>query len=144
MHALRQHRLLYFACVLVTIALGLASRRYKALLPAFLAAYAGDTIWGLMVFFAVSYLTPQLTSAARAGLAFTFACAVEASQLYHAPWIDSIRQTTIGGLVLGFTFVWSDLACYGVGIVFGFLLDTLVLRRNSAKDRAGASSEAPG
>ena len=41
--------------------------------------------------------------------------AVELSQLYHAPWIDSIRQTTLGGLILGFGFLWSDLACYAVG-----------------------------
>ncbi len=42
---------------------------------------------------------------------------VELSQLYHAPWIDSIRQTTLGGLILGFGFLWSDLACYALGVL---------------------------
>jgi hypothetical protein len=44
---------------------------------------------------------------------------VEISQLYHAPWIDSIRQTALGGLVLGFGFLWTDLVCYSVGIFIG-------------------------
>jgi hypothetical protein len=41
------------------------------------------------------------------------------SQLYHAPWIDSNRGTTLGALVLGHGFVWSDLACYAVGVGLG-------------------------
>ena len=43
--------------------------------------------------------------------------------MYHAPWIDSIRRTTPGGLVLGFDFVWSDLACYAVGVGLGILIE---------------------
>jgi hypothetical protein len=44
---------------------------------------------------------------------------IEMSQPYHAPWIDSIRRTTLGGLALGYGLVWGDLACYAVGIGFG-------------------------
>ncbi|MFZ4705216.1 MAG: hypothetical protein ACOYMF_04325 [Bacteroidales bacterium] len=29
----------------------------------------------------------------------------------------------IGGVVLGFGFLWSDLICYLVGISFGFLFE---------------------
>ena len=53
-------------------------------------------------------------------------------QLYHAPWIDSIRRTTLGGLVLGFDFVWSDLACYAVGVGLGILIERAVLHDRSA------------
>jgi hypothetical protein len=48
---------------------------------------------------------------------------VEISQLYHASWIDSIRQTTIGDLTLGFGFLWSELACDAVGIGLGVTLE---------------------
>ena len=51
--------------------------------------------------------------------------AVELSQLYHAPWIDSIRHTTIGGLILGFGFLWSDLACYSLGVGLGVLIEII-------------------
>jgi hypothetical protein len=56
-----------------------------------------------------------------AGLAIVSSLAVEVSQLYHSPWIDAIRRTAVGGLLLGFGFVWSDLVCYAVGIGLGML-----------------------
>ena len=61
-------------------------------------------------------------------ISLILAFAVEVSQLYHAPWIDSIRNTTLGGLVLGFGFLWSDLVCYLVGIAAGALIE-LTMRR---------------
>ena len=60
-------------------------------------------------------------------LAMAFSVAIELSQLYHAPWIDSIRQTTLGGLILGFGFLWSDLACYAAGVGIGVILELIVL-----------------
>jgi hypothetical protein len=37
--------------------------------------------------------------------------------------LDSIARTTVGGLILGYDFVWSDPACYaadaGLGVVIG-------------------------
>ncbi len=46
----------------------------------------------------------------------------------HAPWIDGIRNTTLGGLVLGFGFLLSDLVCYLVGIAAGAFAE-LTMRR---------------
>jgi hypothetical protein len=51
-----------------------------------------------------------------------FACAVEASQLVHESWLDAVRDTVLGGLVLGTpasTFAWWDIAAYLGGIAFG-------------------------
>jgi hypothetical protein len=56
---------------------------------------------------------------------------IEISQLYHAPFIDSIRQTRLGGLVLGFGFLWSDLVAYAVGGLVGLVLETFLLLRKS-------------
>ena len=50
-------------------------------------------------------------------LALVFSYLIEISQLYHAPWIDAIRSTALGGLVLGFGFLWSDILCYTVGVL---------------------------
>ena len=60
-----------------------------------------------------------------------FAVSVELSQLYHSPWIDQIRDTTVGGLILGYGFLWSDIVCYGVGIVVGCVGERLVYRADS-------------
>jgi len=105
------------------MALGLASRRPDISLPPFIAAYAGDTLWALMVFLWVGVLWPCLSLQGRTLLAWAFACAVEVSQLYHAPWIDTLRATTLGGLVLGYDFVWSDIVCYSAGIGLGALIE---------------------
>jgi hypothetical protein len=53
-----------------------------------------------------------------------FSVAIELSQLYQASWIDSIRHTTLGGLILDFGFLWSDLACYALGVGLGAAIET--------------------
>ena len=102
---------------------GLGSRKLRNELPPFVAEYAGDTLWALMLFFLVSMLLAGRPIRVRATISLALAFMVEFSQLYHAPWIDSIRQTTLGGLVLGSGFLWTDLVCYSVGIAFGACLE---------------------
>jgi Protein of unknown function (DUF2809) len=82
-----------------------------------ISVYAGDTLWSLAAFLGIGLILRRTSTRTVACLALAFSIAVELSQLYHAPWIDSIRQTNLGGLFLGFGFLWSDLACYAVGVV---------------------------
>lgn len=122
-------RFLYIIAAVVVVLAGLASRRYREHLPAFLAEYAGDTLWALMLFLLVSALLAGRPLWLRSAIALGLALLVEISQLYHAPWIDSIRQTTLGGLVLGFGFLWSDLVCYSAGIAFGVVAESAVIAK---------------
>jgi len=94
-------------------------------LPGFIAAYAGATLWALAAFLGCGVLLPRASTRTIAVLAMAFSVAIELSQLYHAPWIDSIRHTTIGGLILGFGFLWSDLACYALGVGLGMLVESI-------------------
>lgn len=112
-------RIIFFLSAVAVVFVGLASRRYQAVLPEFVGEYAGDTLWALMLSLLVSALLAGRTVAYRATISLVLAFLVEISQLYHAPWIDSIRNTTLGGLVLGFGFLWTDLVCYTVGIIIG-------------------------
>jgi hypothetical protein len=105
------------------VILGIGSRRYGEHLPGFVAAYAGDTLWAFVAFLGIGLLLPRAPTWAIAFLAMSFSVLIELSQLYHAPWIDSIRRTTLGGLVLGYGFLWSDLACYAVGIGLGVIIE---------------------
>ena len=88
-----------------------------------MAAYAGDTLWALVAFLGIGLLLPRASTWRVAALAMSFSVMIEVSQLYHAPWIDSIRGTTLGALVLGHGFLWSDLACYAVGVGIGVLIE---------------------
>jgi len=98
------------------------------MLPAFLAQYAGDTLWAVMVFVGIGWLAPRWSSFRVAVVALVVSYSTEVSQLYHAPWIDTLRHNRIGGLVLGYGFLWSDLACYTVGVAIGVVFD-IALRR---------------
>lgn len=117
---------IYLACAVAVVPLGLASRRFGEHLPPLLAEYAGDTLWALLVFLGISAAAPGARLLHRSGAALFCSFAVEFSQLYHAPWIDALRDTTLGGLVLGFGFLWSDLVCYTVGIALGALAERAV------------------
>lgn len=117
----------------MVVALGLGSRRFATHLPWFLAAYAGDTLWALVAFLGIGLLLPRASTWAVALLAISFSTLVEVSQLYHATWIDSIRRTTLGGLILGFDFVWNDLACYAAGVGLGLVIERIVPHHRSAR-----------
>jgi Protein of unknown function (DUF2809) len=122
-------RFVYIIVATVVVIAGLASRVYRQQLPALLAEYAGDTLWALMLFLFVSTLLVGRPVLVRAAISLALAFLVEISQLYHAPWIDSIRQTTLGGLLLGFGFLWTDLVCYSVGIALGLVVESAVADR---------------
>ena len=121
-------RMFYLFSAIVVMLTGLASRRFRQHLPLFIGEYSGDVLWALMLFLAVSFVLADRPLFQRCIISLVLAFAVEVSQLYHAPWIDGIRNTTLGGLVLGFGFLWSDLVCYLVGIAAGALTE-LTMRR---------------
>jgi len=119
----QRNRVLYAGLIAVVVFIGLSSRKFPQMFPGFVATYAGDTLWAMNVFLLLCFFFPKIAGfrAALAALAFSFL--IEISQFYHAPWIDTIRSTTLGGLVLGYTFVWRDLLCYTVGVGMGLLID---------------------
>ncbi len=123
MRGSRRSPLVQIILIALACDLGIGSRRYSRALPTFIAAYAGDTLWALAAFLGIGLILPRALTWTVACLAMAFSVAIETSQLYHAPWIDSIRQTTLGGLILGFGFLWSDLACYAVGVGLGVMID---------------------
>ena len=89
-----------------------------------------------MVFLLVSTMLAGRPILVRAAISLALAFLVEASQLYHAPWIDAIRQTTLGGLVLGFGFLWTDLICYSVGVAIGVIAELAIVGRMSVNTEA--------
>lgn len=118
-----RNRIVYAVGILIVILLGLASRSDSPLLPNLVKEYAGDLLWALAVYLTIAFLFPRLSINRVAAVAGLISLCVEASQLYHAAWIDQIRELRLGGLLLGYGFLWSDLICYGIGISIGILLD---------------------
>jgi hypothetical protein len=133
-------RWIYLTAAVATMLAGLGSRKLRNDLPPFVAEYAGDTLWALMLFLLVSTMLARSSIAIRSAISLGLAFSVEFSQLYHAPWIDSIRQTTLGGLVLGSGFLGSDLICYSVGIAVGVGLEWVIRRFSLPKLKAASGN----
>ena len=106
--------------------LGVASRHFFGEVF-FIKAYVGDMLWALMVFFGLAFTFRQWPVAAIALSTVVFSFGIEASQLYHAPLIDGLRATRLGGLVLGFSFIWSDLVCYSAGVLAGVVAERYII-----------------
>ncbi|MGR5961661.1 ribosomal maturation YjgA family protein [Bacillus paranthracis] len=125
----KRNRLLYAMFTILVIILGLSSRKFAFAAPALLNDYLGDALWALMIFIGFGFLFPKIEMKKLAFISLMFCYGIEVSQLYHAEWIDSIRATTLGGLVLGYGFLWSDLVAYTIGVGVGFLFE-FILRTN--------------
>lgn len=122
---MKRSRLLYLILTIIVMILGLLSRKISGL-PKIIELYSGDILWALMVFLIIAFIFNKKSTIFIISWAIIFSYSIEISQLYHAPWIDSIRNTTLGALVLGFGFLWSDLFCYTVGIIIGAIIDRLI------------------
>ncbi len=106
--------------------IGIGSRKWDDRLPGFLAAYTGDAMWALAFFALFRGLSPRLRLGRVVALTAGFSLLIELSQLWHPAWLDRIRATLPGGLLLGFGFRWSDLVCYAAGCVIGLLIFFIV------------------
>nr|WP_237028767.1 DUF2809 domain-containing protein [Pedobacter steynii] len=86
------------------------------------------------MFFLIRFLFIRLNYLKAALISLTICYLIELSQLYHVAWIDQIRNTSLGALVLGRGFLWSDMAAYTIGTaacVFLYLLIIVVKQRPS-------------
>lgn len=128
----KRSRIHYLIMIAIVICLGLLSRRMTGYIPDIIDLFLGDSLWALMIYLLVRvlFIGWAIKKSAFASAAFCFF--IEVSQLYHSSWIDSIRRTTLGGLVLGYGFLWSDLAAYLLGIGFGILIDLINRRKENA------------
>ena len=135
-------RPIYAVAILAVITLGLLSRRFPEFLPAALGKYPGDALWALMVFFGFGFWFRRSPTVILAVAAFAFSVAIEVTQLYHAPWIDSIRATLPGRLVPGSGFAWGDIAAYAVGVCAGMMMERWITSKNIRAGRAVAAPPA--
>lgn len=121
-------RMIYVLITLIVMILGLTSRKFMCIFPDMIAPFVGDALWAMMVYFGFRFLFPKFNFLRGFMLAMILSFTIEFSQLYQAEWINEIRSTTLGALVLGHGFLAEDLISYTIGIILGTLLDTLINR----------------
>src|SRR5688572_12269197 len=115
----QRKRLAYASAAALVIGAGLLWRSGLVSLPAFLFKYGGDALWALVVFLGLGFVFPRSSILRISLAAIVFAWSIEFLQLYQANWIETLRATLFGRLVLGATFNSPDLVAYVVGVAVG-------------------------
>lgn len=121
-------RVAYVALALGTIVLGLTVHVRGDALGATWRDVVGDVIWAAMIAWWVGAIVPTRSLRTRTVAAVAICFAVEASQLYHSPAIDTLRGTTVGQLILGSGFDVRDLFAYTVGVLTAACLEWVARR----------------
>jgi hypothetical protein len=126
-------RLAYIGLAIATVVAGLAVHLAGGRLDPAARDVIGDALWAAMMTWWISAAVPAAPIAGRGLGAVAVSFAVEFSQLLRTPFLDAVRRTVPGHLVLGSGFDPRDLAAYAVGVLVAALIDrALVGRRGPA------------
>ena len=126
-------RITYLLLFLITIPIGLSTRKRSQWYYQPVAEYGGDILWATLFFFLFRLIFPAKKLWIIAAYTYTFAVLIEISQLYHAPWIDKIRVSFLGKMILGFGFLWSDIFVYAIGVLIGWGSGILTEKKSAGK-----------
>ena len=121
----------YITAILVCVIIGLSSR-YTSLYPEAFQVHLGDAVWASMIYFGFKLITKKDKILSPIFLSLLFCWFIEFSQIYQGDWLVHIRNTLIGGLILGKGFLWIDLLRYAVGIVLAVTADMLLFHKKAA------------
>jgi len=113
-------RIIYLCLFICCTWLAIATRTHRQWFHPLVVQYGGDIIWAGMFLFFMRIFFSKAKLWKLAVACYLIGVAVELLQLYHAPWIEAIRHTRIGGLLLGFGFLWSDIVCYAIGVFIAY------------------------
>lgn len=129
-HPTMKFKVIYFFTVIITILCGILVRAKKEWFPQWVNLWLGDFLYAFMMYFIVALLCRNtIPLKTKAIIAVLICYCIELSQLYQAEWINAVRGTLPGRLVLGNGFLWTDLAAYTAGIAAAFCVDILWIKR---------------
>ncbi len=115
-------RIRIFIIILLITILGFGSKMYSGVYSDWfnnsLAGLFYETFWCLVVFF----INPRLKANKIALWIFFFTSVLEFLQLWHPPFLQTIRSTFIGAALIGTSFNWLDFIYYLAGCTLGFIL----------------------
>lgn len=121
-------RIVYLLLFAFFIWLALATRNHKTWFTLLVVKYGGDVIWAGAFLFLLRIIFIKTPLYKLAVLCYVLGVLDELSQLIKTPWANELRSTTLGRLMFGVGFVWSDLICYLIGTLFAWGLIFLIER----------------
>jgi hypothetical protein len=121
-----KRKILYAVLFVFCTWLALATRSHKDWFPHLVLVYGGDIIWaGMFVFLLRIFFTkPVLWKLAL--INYGLGVLDEFSQLNQSPFMLYLRSFTLGRLMLGVGFLWSDIVCYATGTFIGWVIALVI------------------
>jgi hypothetical protein len=116
--------------MLLLVPLGLATKWYQGILANWVNHSLGGVIYVVFWILFFAFLFPRAKYWKVPAWVFVITSALETLQLWHPPFLQSIRATFLGHALLGNSFSWWDFLHYFLGTVLGLLyLNYLQQRR---------------
>ena len=101
--------------IILIVPLGFYSKFYDG--PAY--NWVNNSLGGVLYVIFWSLLFSLLAARSKSwkivSLVFLITCAIEFLQLWHPPFMETIRSTFIGATLFGNSFSWLDMAHYIIG-----------------------------
>jgi Protein of unknown function (DUF2809) len=119
--SLRSHRLAALLSLIAIVPIGYWVRFSTFLNAAWLNDALGSIAYEIFWILLLVLLMPRILPSRAAIAIFLATCAIEFLQLWKPAWLEAIRATLPGRLVLGNTFTWTDFPAYAIGSFAGWL-----------------------
>ena len=119
---MKTYRRIVFGMLIAITLLGFATKFYQGSLQFWLNNSFSSIFYEMFWIFLVALIWPRFSPGWVAFWVFAVTSALEFMQLWKPPFLQAIRATLIGRLLLGTSFVWSDFLYYAIGCTLGWLI----------------------
>lgn len=119
---MKTYRWIVFGIVIALIPIGLASKFYQGPLQFWVNNSFSSIFYEMFWIFLAALIWPRLPPGWVAFWVFVVTSVLEFLQLWKPPFLQAIRSTLIGRLLLGNSFVWGDFLYYVLGCAVGWLI----------------------
>jgi hypothetical protein len=111
-------------CTVLLVPLGFYTKVYSGPASVWVNNSLGGVLYVLFFSLFFSLLFPSARPCKVAAWVFLGTCSLECLQLWHPPFLESLRSTFLGAALLGSSYSWSDLLHYGIaaGLSVAFLV----------------------
>jgi hypothetical protein len=116
----RYRRAVLISLIFIVI-FGLITKFYRGVGQTWLNDTFGGIPYEIFWILLVAFLWPQGHPGKIAGGVFMATCLLEFLQLWQPLWLQAIRATLPGRLVLGNAFDWGDFLYYAIGSGLGWI-----------------------
>ena len=101
--------------------LGFYSKFYRGPATEWVSGSLGGVLYEIFWCLLIFLCFPRTKPLRIAGIVLAVTCLLEFLQLWHPPFLETLRSCFLGRALLGTTFTWLDLPHYLAGSLLGWL-----------------------